>query len=89
MCDFVNDCENKNDEYQCIASCDLEGDDTCGWHNSLENDMDWSVWQGKTPSNGTGPPFDHTRGNKYGMHFSTITEILYINTFLQNYLNVL
>lgn len=31
--------------------------------------MDWTVHQGKTPSNGTGPPFDHTKGTKDGEGF--------------------
>lgn len=34
--------------------------------------MDWTVHQGKTPSNGTGPPFDHTKGTKDGEGFPVL-----------------
>ena len=68
----MNDCENKADEDACPSSCDLENDDTCGWYNSPDNNMNWIVWAGRTPSKGTGPPYDHTKGNKNGMYRITM-----------------
>ena len=61
MCDFVSDCDNNADEERCPSSCDLESGDTCGWKNVLTNDMNWGIGEGKKA------PFDHTKGNKYGM----------------------
>lgn len=66
VCNFIYDCDNKMDEFTCPASCDLESGDTCAWYNGAINDMSWQVWQGKTPSTDTGPPYDHTNGNATG-----------------------
>ncbi|XP_057298293.1 MAM and LDL-receptor class A domain-containing protein 2-like isoform X2 [Hydractinia symbiolongicarpus] len=69
VCNFVADCNNKKDESRCPASCDFEGNNACSWFNTWYLDvMDWKVHQGKTPSNDTGPPFDHTKGTKEGYY---------------------
>ena len=65
-CDFTNDCTDGSDEANCPSSCDFETD-TCKWGNTRIGDrMDWVRHQGKTPSNGTGPPTDHTKNNTLG-----------------------
>ena len=50
-----------------IASCDFESD-RCTWTNTLkEDDFDWIVSKGSTPSGSTGPAADHTKRNGDGM----------------------
>ena len=57
------------DEARCPSLCDFENNDGCKWFNARFSDiMDWTVHQGKTPSNGTGPPYDHTKGTKDGKY---------------------
>ena len=55
-----------NDDSNCEAeNCALSG----GWlneENLNEDDIDWRVNQGGTPSSGTGPQVDHTTGNIFG-----------------------
>lgn len=58
-----NQCSTEND---CgITVCDLEN----GWVNEVSgvvDDMDWRTNSGSTPSNQTGPAFDHTTTNTSG-----------------------
>ena len=66
-CNFKKDCANGKDEEECPASCDFETDE-CKWYNMKKTDrMDWARIQGKTPTNGTGPSADHTKGNLTGI----------------------
>ena len=46
--------------------CDFRND-----KNSVIDDFDWVVRTGKTPSFLTGPPADHTRGDKLGNYLSS------------------
>jgi hypothetical protein len=39
------------------------GDATNDWFNATDDDFNWTVWSGSTPSAGTGPDNDHTTGN--------------------------
>ena len=40
--------------------CDFENNDLCNWINDYENDFDWILNTGSTPTFNTGPVFDHT-----------------------------
>ena len=43
--------------------CDFEKDDCCTWTNDKrEDNFDWLVGSGSTPSAFTGPAVDHTTG---------------------------
>ena len=43
--------------------CDFEKDDRCTWTNDKrEDNFDWLVGSGSTPSAFTGPAVDHTTG---------------------------
>lgn len=47
--------------FQGIA-CTFDSD-LCGWQQSLEDDFDWTLQSGQTPSEDTGPSHgDHTTG---------------------------
>lgn len=51
------------------ATCDFEND-KCTWKNTLNEDtFDWIIRQGNTPSRGTGPLTDHSKGNGDGNIF--------------------
>jgi len=68
FCDFKKDCADGSDELRCPSTCDFESD-TCGWQNTQVGDrMDWVRHQGLTPSNGTGPPTDHTTNSSRGYY---------------------
>lgn len=45
-------------------SCDFETEDVCGWEHDVNHDFDWRRFRYSTPSGhvGTGPSFDHTKG---------------------------
>eukprot|EP00794_Sanderia_malayensis_P017044 gene17044-18759_t len=68
VCDFNKDCPDGSDEARCPSTCDFESGE-CGWRNTRIGDrMDWRRHQGKTPSNGTGPPTDHTKNTTLGYY---------------------
>lgn len=48
-----------------VEYCDFEKD-LCGWKQAKFDDFDWIQGGGFTSSAGTGPSFDHTRGDKVG-----------------------
>ncbi|XP_062512911.1 MAM and LDL-receptor class A domain-containing protein 1-like isoform X2 [Corticium candelabrum] len=47
------------------TTCDFESG-FCGWKNLPHNDLDWRLMSGSTPSVGTGPTTDHTKGTSSG-----------------------
>ncbi|MCH8317375.1 MAG: PKD domain-containing protein, partial [Bacteroidetes bacterium] len=51
----------------CGDPCPLTGN----WTNSLSDDNDWTVDEGGTPSNNTGPDADHTLGTPSGNYLYT------------------
>lgn len=58
------------------ARCTFEDDDWCGWSNPNPSDiLQWARNNGSTPSNYTGPHFDHTymntTGNYLFVHMNT------------------
>lgn len=40
--------------------CTFDDGSLCAWTNAKENDFDWLVYKGQTPSLDTGPDFDHS-----------------------------
>lgn len=55
------------------SRCTFEEDDWCGWTNTDDkNVLKWSRHNGSTPTNFTGPNFDHTFMNSTGNY-------LYVN----------
>ncbi|XP_061122045.1 MAM and LDL-receptor class A domain-containing protein 1 isoform X2 [Syngnathus typhle] len=64
LCDFIDHCGDDSDEepYICKAftgRCDFEFD-LCSWRQSSDDDFDWQIKAGGTPTLGMGPSTDHT-----------------------------
>ncbi|XP_071341063.1 MAM and LDL-receptor class A domain-containing protein 1 isoform X4 [Trachinotus anak] len=64
LCDFINHCGDNSDEdpYICkgfSGHCSFEFD-LCSWRQCREDDLDWLIKAGSTPTVGTGPSSDHT-----------------------------
>ncbi|KAG8009527.1 MAM and LDL-receptor class A domain-containing protein 1, partial [Nibea albiflora] len=64
LCDFINHCGDNSDEdpYICkgfSGRCSFEFD-LCSWRQSREDDFDWLIKAGSTPTIGAGPSSDHT-----------------------------
>lgn len=49
------------DIYSANIDCDFETD-LCGWTNDRHDHYDWKRHRGRTPTAGTGPSTDHTKG---------------------------
>ena len=49
------------------ARCNFE-DDWCGWANVPERPLNWTLHKGPTPTERTGPSYDHTYRNETGMY---------------------
>ncbi|XP_067863191.1 MAM and LDL-receptor class A domain-containing protein 1 [Heptranchias perlo] len=70
LCDFTNDCADHSDEHPVICStilghCDFEFD-LCSWRQWRNDNFDWTLKQGSTPTMATGPATDHTLRNPAG-----------------------
>ena len=48
------------------GDCSFEGEGLCSWYNLKNDDFDWLLHQGPTPSTSTGPSVDHTYNDKNG-----------------------
>ncbi|XP_031229155.1 MAM and LDL-receptor class A domain-containing protein 1 [Mastomys coucha] len=74
LCDLVDDCGDRTDEIGCVPElqCDFENG-ICNWEQSIEDDFNWTRYQGPTSTMNTGPMKDHTLGTVKG-HY------LYIET---------
>ncbi|XP_041670221.1 MAM and LDL-receptor class A domain-containing protein 1 [Cheilinus undulatus] len=64
LCDFINHCGDNSDEDPYICKgfgvrCSFEFD-LCSWRQCREDDFDWLIKVGSTPTVGTGPSSDHT-----------------------------
>ena len=46
---------------QTPGRCDFETG-LCHWQNMTDDDFNWQRFSGNTPSRGSGPTYDHTRG---------------------------
>ena len=52
-----------------VIRCDFENQNACNWKQEVNNDdFDWTIQSGPTPSADTGPPSDHTTGNSTGYY---------------------
>ena len=81
------------DEYPCPApgACDFESQSFCTWsqvpnlssNKTGYDDFDWELLSGNTPSIGTGPKVDHTKGTPLGKqpYLIRINELIIINSF--------
>ncbi|KAF5298515.1 hypothetical protein FQR65_LT00057 [Abscondita terminalis] len=73
ICDISQDCELGDDETQNCdkipygARCNFE-QDWCGWQNVEGKVLQWARHNGSTPTNRTGPSFDHTYKNSTGKY---------------------
>ncbi|XP_015429458.1 PREDICTED: ALK tyrosine kinase receptor [Dufourea novaeangliae] len=73
VCDLTKDCANGEDEsLDCDkipenARCNFERD-WCGWRNVPERPLNWTLHRGPTPSDKTGPSYDHTYRNASGTY---------------------
>ncbi|CAM1297504.1 ALK (predicted), partial [Pycnogonum litorale] len=73
VCDLEENCLQGEDEKH---SCDMLPDDAvctfeyglCGWYNSQQDDLEWTLTNGSTPTKGTGPNYDHTYKNSTGSY---------------------
>ena len=55
-----------------IATCSFE-DGFCGWTNIMQgDDTEWLMNQGSTPTEGTGPKYDHTLNTALGEPISNL-----------------
>ncbi|XP_069363176.1 tyrosine-protein kinase receptor [Maniola hyperantus] len=67
VCDLVKDCDDGSDEYQNCdkmpygSYCNFEVD-ACGFENVPQPILKWSRHSGPTPTDKTGPNYDHTCG---------------------------
>uniref|UniRef100_A0A3B3XWB3 MAM domain-containing protein n=1 Tax=Poecilia mexicana TaxID=48701 RepID=A0A3B3XWB3_9TELE len=64
LCDFINHCGDNSDEDPFICKgfsgrCNFEFD-LCSWRQCRQDDFDWLIKAGSTPTLGTGPSSDHT-----------------------------
>ncbi|XP_022097778.1 MAM and LDL-receptor class A domain-containing protein 1-like isoform X1 [Acanthaster planci] len=58
-CDFISYCSNGKDEEACGHQCTFETDQ-CNWVNYDNGAYTWVRYRGATPSQNTGPTYDHT-----------------------------
>ncbi|XP_008194070.1 tyrosine-protein kinase receptor isoform X2 [Tribolium castaneum] len=73
ICDITQDCLLGDDERQNCdgmpygSRCTFE-EDWCGWYNVEGRILEWTRHNGSTPTNYTGPNYDHTYKNSTGKY---------------------
>lgn len=83
-CNFIDDCGDSTDEYECPAICNFESG-WCGWYSPDGFVGKLIITQGQSPSlknKGTGPKFDHTFGNSSG-HYVVSTNLKKVSDLVQ------
>ncbi|XP_034026413.1 MAM and LDL-receptor class A domain-containing protein 1 [Thalassophryne amazonica] len=70
LCDFINHCGDNSDEDPYICKgfngrCSFEFD-LCSWRQCQQDEFNWLIKAGSTPTLGTGPSSDHTLRNPSG-----------------------
>ncbi|XP_045532211.1 ALK tyrosine kinase receptor isoform X1 [Pieris brassicae] len=89
ICDLVKDCDDGQDEHQnCVkmpygSYCNFEHD-TCGFENVPQPILKWSRHSGPTPTDKTGPNYDHTCGPPQ-MLYTTTSPIIPLSPAHRNY----
>ncbi|XP_066300039.1 MAM and LDL-receptor class A domain-containing protein 2-like [Branchiostoma lanceolatum] len=68
VCDFNQDCKDKDDEIICGYDCTFENNDGCQWNETSTGTFAWRRHRGSTPDSNTGPPFDHTTLSAQGFY---------------------
>ncbi|XP_068678144.1 MAM and LDL-receptor class A domain-containing protein 1-like isoform X2 [Montipora foliosa] len=54
------------------GDCNFDGRSFCAWHQVDNDNFDWTLMKGRTPSIGTGPQSDHTTRQKNGGYYAYI-----------------
>ncbi|XP_071948078.1 MAM and LDL-receptor class A domain-containing protein 1-like isoform X2 [Antedon mediterranea] len=72
ICDHIHHCFDASDENATLCEdhvgyCTFENG-FCDWKQSVEDDLEWIMNSGGTPSQGTGPSVDHTLENQFGSY---------------------
>ncbi|XP_076236265.1 anaplastic lymphoma kinase isoform X2 [Calliopsis andreniformis] len=73
VCDLTKDCaDGEDEEADCHkipenARCNFESG-WCGWRNVPGRPLNWTLHRGPTPSDKTGPSYDHTYRNASGTY---------------------
>ena len=73
VCDLTKDCADGEDE---VADCDKIPENArcnfehgwCGWRNVPGRPLNWTLHRGPTTSEKTGPSYDHTYRNVFGIY---------------------
>ncbi|XP_076675839.1 anaplastic lymphoma kinase isoform X2 [Andrena cerasifolii] len=73
VCDLTKDCADGEDE---VADCDKIPENArcnfehgwCGWRNVPGRPLNWTLHRGPTTSEKTGPSYDHTYRNAFGIY---------------------
>ncbi|KAL5006372.1 hypothetical protein ScPMuIL_015178 [Solemya velum] len=72
VCDLVDNCGDQSDEQHCgqYKTYNFENGtlDLKQGVNGTEDDFDWILWKGSSPSSYTGPLWDHTTGTAEGKY---------------------
>ncbi|KAH3887722.1 hypothetical protein DPMN_011741 [Dreissena polymorpha] len=72
QCNFADDCGDGSDELATYCDSNYQGrcDFSFGicflWRNDVDDDFDWTLAKGSTPTLGTGPSVDHTTRTQQG-----------------------
>ena len=67
----VDDMQLEEGACRSFGACDFERHDMCSWHNvhdEARDILDWSFGSHRTPTPRTGPAYDHTLGNAFGVY---------------------
>lgn len=86
VCDLVVDCDDAADELlNCDkipngGVCDFENNENgwCGWHDPGKSMLTWSRHSGASPTQDTGPSYDHTFQNMSG-HYMLVNMNQFVN----------
>ncbi|XP_070565018.1 MAM and LDL-receptor class A domain-containing protein 1-like isoform X2 [Ptychodera flava] len=85
VCDYKGDCHELSDEENCVVKpgdCHFdEQNPLCNWEQADDDDFDWVVGP-STPSNSSGPDFDHTDHMENGT-ISLYSQFTYVDSSVE------